>query len=68
MNSKQVAQTINQSNVASLLLCCADQVGIIASLLGDLFYANSETSWRHGVLMEQLPGAFEVRGGLGIEI
>ncbi|MGK0375954.1 MAG: formyltetrahydrofolate deformylase [Arenicella sp.] len=32
MNSKQVAQTINQSNVASLLLCCADQVGIIASL------------------------------------
>jgi formyltetrahydrofolate deformylase len=32
MNSKQTAATLDQSNIASLLLCCADQVGIIASL------------------------------------
>ena len=32
MNTNQAAPSFSQSNVASLLLCCIDQVGIIASL------------------------------------
>lgn len=48
MNSKQISRDSNRSNVASLLLCCADKTGIIA-LLTDFFSQRNLNISRHVV-------------------